>query len=173
MPVYQHGRAAVLRVVGAYIELNPVRAGLAERAEAYRWSGWGAATGGEVSASQRAWARAGIVEMLGEETREGEEGRRFLESYGFLLRVKDDVGDSGDSQECGSRRSEHRRPGLLRGAVVGTRSFVERWTGRLGRKRETPPVPCGSGSEEATIFHARRHRIRCGRAAVADEAAFG
>jgi REP element-mobilizing transposase RayT len=32
-----------LKVMAAYIDLNPVRAGLVEGAEDYRWSGWGAA----------------------------------------------------------------------------------------------------------------------------------
>ncbi|MCC5805405.1 MAG: transposase [Opitutales bacterium] len=150
--------AAVLRVVGAYIELNPVRAGLAERAEAYRWSGWGAATGGEVSASQRAWARAGIVEMLGEETREGEEGRRFLESYGFLLRVKDDAGrgETGPVSGDGTGSLLERAPALLRGAVVGTRAFVIRWSTCLGRMRTASPLSCRIGASGSELFHARQ-----------------
>ena len=35
-----------LKTVGAYIDLNPVRAGLCEDPKDYRWSGYGAAAGG-------------------------------------------------------------------------------------------------------------------------------
>ncbi len=188
----------VLRVVGAYIELNPVRAGLAERAEAYRWSGYGAAVGGEASPSLRAWARGGVAGMLGadnpvcaarkEVDEEGEEAcgtgfsgarefekeaGKFLRSYGLLLRVKDDTGKNRGAKEGGSLQNFHRMPGLLRGAAVGTRAFVERWSGRLRRRREAAPVPCGEGLEEAEIFHARPVRVHYGDTAAGREASSG
>ena len=40
----EEGHAA--RVVAAYIDLNPVRAGMVGKAEDYRWSGWGEAVAG-------------------------------------------------------------------------------------------------------------------------------
>lgn len=39
-----------LKVIAAYIDLNPVRAGLVASAETYRWSGWGAAVAGNIEA---------------------------------------------------------------------------------------------------------------------------
>lgn len=39
-----------LRVLSAYIDLNPVRAGLVDTAEEYRWSGWAAAVAGNKEA---------------------------------------------------------------------------------------------------------------------------
>ncbi len=53
-----------LRTVAAYIDLNPVRAGLVERPEDYRWSGYGEACGTGKGVER---ARAG----LGSITREG------------------------------------------------------------------------------------------------------
>ena len=41
----EDGHAA--RVVAAYIDLNPVRAGIVGTAEDYRWSGWGEAAAGK------------------------------------------------------------------------------------------------------------------------------
>ncbi len=46
-----------LRTVAAYIDLNPVRAGLVERPEDYRWSGYGEACGAGKGAEK---ARAGL-----------------------------------------------------------------------------------------------------------------
>lgn len=36
--------------MAAYIDLNPVRAGIVTKAEDYRWSGYGAAMGGDEKA---------------------------------------------------------------------------------------------------------------------------
>ncbi|MCC5807542.1 MAG: hypothetical protein JJU00_14560, partial [Opitutales bacterium] len=176
------------RVVGAYIELNPVRAGLAEQAEAYQWSGWGAATGAEVPQSQRAWARAGIVGMLGRNRSEGagssgagsrdgrelgEETRKFLESYGLLLRVKD---DAGKHLEDGSREGGtgldllDRAPGMLRGAVVGSRKFVVEWSARLGLRRRPQPEAAEPESDEGSgLCFARGGRGRGGPAPSAGD----
>ncbi|MCC5805164.1 MAG: transposase [Opitutales bacterium] len=172
--------AAVLRVVGAYIELNPVRAGLAERAEAYRWSGWGAATGGEVPQSLRAWARAGIAGMLGTQRlevddsesraaghhcdrKQGEEAKRYFESYRLLLRVKDDTGrlDGKNIREEAALGLDlmERIPGMLRGAVVGTRRFVAGWCARTDIPRRPEPAASVDGAEEApALCNARRPR---------------
>jgi REP element-mobilizing transposase RayT len=50
--------SSVLRVVAAYIDLNPVRAGLTRVPESYRWSGMAAADRGD------ALARAGLVSVM-------------------------------------------------------------------------------------------------------------
>ncbi len=52
------GREAALRVTAAYIDLNPVRAGIVEDPKDYRWSGYGEAVGGGVE------AREGIAELV-------------------------------------------------------------------------------------------------------------
>ncbi|MFT5413651.1 MAG: putative transposase [Verrucomicrobiales bacterium] len=50
--------AEALRAVAAYIDLNPVRAGLAERPEDYRWCSYAAAVGG------MRLARSGLVSAI-------------------------------------------------------------------------------------------------------------
>ena len=52
---------SALLTIAAYIDLNPVRAGLVSRPEDYRWSGYAEAVGGGKSAAR---AREGIGRML-------------------------------------------------------------------------------------------------------------
>ncbi len=52
------GREAAMRVTAAYIDLNPVRAGIVEDPKDYRWSGYGEAVGGNIE------AREGITEAI-------------------------------------------------------------------------------------------------------------
>ncbi len=56
--VLVEGREAALRVTAAYIELNPVRAGLVEDPKEYRWSGYGEAVGGSEQ------SRRGIIDAV-------------------------------------------------------------------------------------------------------------
>ncbi len=173
----------VLRVVGAYIELNPVRAGLAERAEDYRWSGYGLAVGAGVSPTLRAWSRSGIAGMLGAERggaeedkdvsrrypapppseAESGEAKRFIKSYGLLVRVKD---DTGGGKGAASQRLEgalgcgERLPGLLGGAVVGTRRFVSGMAQRMGWKRGREPTVCHEIEGGEALCHARLPRAK-------------
>ncbi len=156
----------VLRVVGAYIELNPVRAGLVERAEAYRWSGYGAAMGGAGSRGLREWARDGILSMLGRESSpETFDCDRFVDSYGRLLAVKDDVGQEGFrkgadpfSEACLEPAPMLRQiPEFLRGAVVGTRDFVAAYLSLdLGKSMQ----PSAEVLPESGLRSARRPRVR-------------
>ena len=91
----EDGHAA--RVVAAYIDLNPVRAGIATAPEAYRWSGYGEAAAGK----QR--AREGIRQVMLErelacsapEVAVGVAGdvKRALAEYGALL--AEDAGRGG------------------------------------------------------------------------------
>ena len=53
-----------LRMVAAYIDLNPVRAGMVERPEDYKWSSYGEAMSPKASKG-RELARAGICKVLG------------------------------------------------------------------------------------------------------------
>ncbi len=52
------GKEAALRITAAYIDLNPVRAGIVEDPKDYRWSGYGEAVGGDSE------AREGICEAI-------------------------------------------------------------------------------------------------------------
>jgi len=51
------------RVVAAYIDLNPLRAGIVSRPENYRWSSYGMASSLKDSAN-RAWAREGLCRVM-------------------------------------------------------------------------------------------------------------
>jgi hypothetical protein len=56
------GTAAVLRVIAAYIDLNPVRAGIVDDPAAYAWSSWARRRAGKVSrslATGDCWAKGG------------------------------------------------------------------------------------------------------------------
>jgi putative transposase len=61
----EDGERALL-TVAAYIDLNPVRAGLVSRPEDYRWCGYGEAVGGGHRADK---AREGLGRVLGEALR--------------------------------------------------------------------------------------------------------
>ena len=74
-----------LRAVAAYIDLNPVRAGLADRPEDYRWCSYAAAVGG------MRLARAGLVAAISPGKKEGwakaaEKYREYL--FGIGREVK-------------------------------------------------------------------------------------
>ncbi len=59
--VLLEGGEETLRAVAAYIDLNPVRAGLVERPEDYRWSGYGEACGAGKGAEKARVALSSIT----------------------------------------------------------------------------------------------------------------
>jgi putative transposase len=61
--VLVEGSENALLTVAAYIDLNPIRAGMVAKPEDYRWSGYGEACGGGRGAKK---AREGLGGMLGE-----------------------------------------------------------------------------------------------------------
>jgi len=133
----EDGHAA--RVVAAYIDLNPVRAGIVEVPDDYRWSGWGEAVRGKRRARQgirqvvieRELARSSPEVAVAQVA----EWRMVAETYRGLL-----ADDSG--REAGAGLAARRTPDgprrmaeadLLRcrvryfvdGMVVGSQSFVD------------------------------------------------
>lgn len=159
------GGERALLTVAAYIDLNPVRAGLVSRPEDYRWSGYGEAMGGGRAAAR---ARQG----LGSIQREGLENpgsacswKETMKRYRCLL-YTDGAEVAGDeSTGAPGRRGVSPEeavrvvdaggkvplPELLRcrvryfsdGAVFGSGAFLEETfarlqeDGRLGPKRQT------------------------------------
>ena len=164
--VLVEGSENALLTVAAYIDLNPVRAGMVSKPEDYRWSGYGEACGGGRGAAQ---AREGLGRMLGEALRDAgleQEWKRTSARYRVLLYEEGravaadpqsgDVGRPGFSEaEVESvRESGGEMPvaeALRRrvryfcdGAVLGSAEFVEgvfereRGKGRrFGEKRRT------------------------------------
>ena len=139
----EEGKAA--RVVAGYIDLNPVRAGIAADPADYRWSGWGEAAAGKRQAREgirqvmleRELGRSNVERAL----RDVSEWEDVAGAYAALLAEDGGAGNAsgGVAQE---RKFRGRKPAggarlteaqLLRrkvryfvdGMVIGTKGFVE------------------------------------------------
>jgi len=118
-----------LKVMAAYIDLNPVRAKMVKKASEYRWSGWGAALEGSKEAI------AGLCDVTETKPAQWEtEGRRV---YGRWLVVAED-GEAAERRRDGttveSEVVEEAELGnclmrtvraFTRGVAVGSEAFVE------------------------------------------------
>ena len=167
--VLLEGGEETLRTVAAYIDLNPVRAGLVERPEDYRWSGYGEACGAGKGAEK---ARAGLRSITQEglenpATPNGEEkgnlpdwvevqGRYRLLLYADGREQKPD-GVKGEGGRAGIASEECDRvaeaggavplPEALRrkvryfsdGAVIGSAAFVNGVFAKLKSEGRTGP----------------------------------
>jgi REP element-mobilizing transposase RayT len=163
--VLVEGGEQALLTVAAYIDLNPVRAGLVKRPEDYRWSGYGEAVGGSKGAAK---ARDGLA-TIHREGLESDRGRtdwpRILARYRRLLylegveRKGDETTGAGTRRGISSQEAEqvldgtatlslpevlrHRVRYFCDGAVLGSEAFVEeaferlRERDRIGRRRRT------------------------------------
>jgi REP element-mobilizing transposase RayT len=164
--VLVEGAESALLTVAAYIDLNPVRAGMVKAPEDYRWSGYGESCGRGRGAIL---AREGLGRLLGESLREPElrhDWERTAARYRSLL-YEEGRGVAGDPQlGQGGRRGfseaeieavretggKMRLSEVLRrrvryfcdGAVLGSATFVEevfereqRVRRRFGEKRKT------------------------------------
>lgn len=111
----------VLEMVAAYIDLNPVRAGIVRCPAEYRFSGFGEACEGNRLARQRLTL---IYRPAG-----GEGGTAAFATYQALLGEVTGLRGTGASDRAGGRselaallrRIRH----LTRGAAIGSRAFVE------------------------------------------------
>lgn len=163
--VLVEGRELSLLTVAAYIDLNPVRAGLVEKPEDYRWSGYAEALSGARGAKL---ARRGLGIILSETL--GDQGlradwrrtrnryRQFLYEEGGAQEGDEAAGDdvrAGFTNEAVNAVVKmqgempvtavirHRVRYFRDGAALGTAAFVEavfereRERGRMSGKRET------------------------------------
>ena len=132
-----------LKVMAAYIDLNPVRAEVVERAEEYRWSGWSAALAGDKEAV------AGLCEVVGcQETQWEGRGR---EAYGMW--VSETRRQVRARKVRGAQTADSvEHPGLMAkvrafsaGVAVGSETFVEEVFDKhrdlFGPKRKEGPRP--------------------------------
>lgn len=134
-----------LSTVAAYIDLNPIRAGLVEDPAAYRWCGYAEAMAG------RAKAREGIRRIFGDDRRSWS---RVIADYRLILFGRRGHGKAPDPESvravvaAGGRvsRAEALRCRLRyfsEGAVIGSMVFVKRWDARRARAfgpRRGPPA---------------------------------
>ena len=161
-----------LKAMAAYIDLNPVRAGLVADAKDYPWCGYGEACGGTRKAQR------GLCRVLGRAV-DGWEAQRVERGYAGLL--------SGTDQETGRRRSEKESkvrttqgessrpekalalPELLRrrvrafseSLVVGSKDFVEE-VFQANREQFGPKRKEGARRmpESQAVFYVVK-RVRC------------
>ena len=135
--VLLEGEKSVLNKVAAYIDLNPIRAGLVKDPGDYRWSGYGQAVGGKVE------ARRGLSAVYGYARNEwkqiSREYRQLLYLEGVEVRDSDGIvvraGVSKDDfyretaergKEAAGKRMARRVRYFSDGAAIGSREFLER-----------------------------------------------
>jgi putative transposase len=148
----EEGTASVMRAVAAYIDLNPVRAGMVADPADYAWSGYGAAVSrgcpfsrrglgrllgkraaGEepATAAQLAAYREALFEAGNEQAQEPAEGRAGIPAE-IVAAVRRAGGRDLPLREC----LRQRMPGLSKAAVIGDPSFIGKMLreGQLGAR---------------------------------------
>jgi hypothetical protein len=143
-------QADALKVMAAYIDLNPVRAGLVAGAEEYRWSGWGEALMGEKEAV------AGLCDVVGCGVSQWES--RGKGAYGSWVgeRRKDENEDA-----MGKGSLLRRVRAFSAGVAIGSAGFVEAVFGErrdlFGSKRKdgARPVDGGGGLPSGALYALR------------------
>jgi hypothetical protein len=143
------GQVDALKVMAAYIDLNPVRAELVERADEYRWSGWSAAQGEDKEAVQ------GLCDVVG--CAVSHWGLRGKSAYQlWVSETRRQVRARKARMEESPGYKEEEKPGLLTrvrafsaGVAVGSEAYVEEVFRErrdlFGQNRETGARPLHSG----------------------------
>lgn len=157
--VLVEGCRPALHTVAAYIDLNPVRARLVERPEAYPFSGLGEAVGGGRE------ARAGLAEVVAPGEARSMAWRELVATYLGWMDVAGSGGGAGgadqpDSTGASPHGGKARRlplAALLRfriryftaGFAIGRATFLDevfsRWRTHFGPRRRRGPKPMGGG----------------------------
>lgn len=121
--VLVEGRMGCLRAVGAYIDLNPVKAGLVENASDYKWSGIGEASRG----GKR--ARSGLMGLCIAGSGAGG-WNEFYSSYASYLNSKKEhlllaSGEAADSSHATDERHGGAAGYRGEGKILGLRHFSD------------------------------------------------
>jgi putative transposase len=173
--IVESGIAA--RTMAAYIDLNPVRAGMKADPADYRWSSYGEAVGGGAKGNGKK-AREGLVRACMSHEGAGFEAEKWREvsriyrnMMGYALERKAGRAKEEDAQEdeTGGRHPALRMTTMLRqrvryftdGAVIGSKEFVnEAFAGareRFGPKRRDGARRMrGGGSPAAGVLWSAR-----------------
>jgi len=174
---------SALSTIAAYIDLNPVRAGLVADPARYRWSGYGQAMAGRPEALRGYQALAAVRDSLSLNPAQALKHYRaglfdYAERRGVFSSTPP-CNNTSSKPEASARRPQKplRNPGLVsqllhrisyftEGAVIGSRSFVEsialhhqHW---LQRKRQASPHPV-SNLEASSLFSLRPARVLAAR----------
>lgn len=180
--VLVEGAGEALATMAAYIDLNPVRAGLVTDPKDYRWSGYGEAMAGRKRAREGLQAIARALQR----GREEEEGaRRSLETYRRYLYLEGDERREAVGEDGRLARGALSAEGVAKvleakgrlpvgayvrcrvryfcdGAVLGGREFVEgiyrAYRERFGPRRKTGARRM-RGLAEGTLFTLRDLRL--------------
>jgi putative transposase len=176
---------SALSTIAAYIDLNPVRAGLVTNPARYRWSGYGQAMAGRPEALSGYQAlvtvRNGLNLIPAKAFKlycaglfDYAERRGVFSSTNSRNKTNNTANPSASARRP---QKPYREPGLVRqllhrisyftdGAVIGSRNFVEsiglhhqHW---LQRKRKSCPHPV-SNLETPTLFSLRPSRVLAAR----------
>jgi REP element-mobilizing transposase RayT len=115
--------ASVLRTVGAYIDLNPIRAKITTKPEAYLWCGMAAAERGD------SLARAGLISLV--RAKSWSEARKAYRRFVYdasLSPVKDRSRETmkveNDDELLAETFLMTRQPALSEGWIIGSPRFV-------------------------------------------------
>jgi hypothetical protein len=152
---------SALQMVAAYIDLNPVRAGLVRDPKDYRWCGYGEAESGNAT----------MVEglRLASDVAPERDPKEILATYRVGLFGKGTAPKRGDSKAARISTAAYQRvldadgqlsdaerqllqtriPHFTRGAVIGSESFVQEhlddYRTTRNKRRNMPPKPFPSG----------------------------
>ena len=170
--------ASALSAVSAYIDRNPVRAGIVEDAKDYAWCGYGAASRGDQN------ARAGILSIFAESV-----GAKYSNTTiwrdkawaGYRQMVSPDTGKnevatrgrtSSAAAETATKATkgqtlQNRERRLSRGLVVGSPQYVKGMIARFrgAGKTRTRAMPCGMWRGDALCCASRGAGVDKGEAA--------
>jgi len=177
--VLVEGRGNPLQTMAAYIDLNPVRAGLVKDSKDYRFCGYGEAVAGCRQARhglQIIWADWIQKGSLGEVGTNSDEHEEALRCHRSLIYAK------GENEQAITREQAinvlERENGILPkasvlrcriryftdGAVLGSKAFVrdlaDTWQAQRGRRR--PPTPhelAGADWGDLAIIRGIRKRV--------------
>ena len=151
---------AALATMAAYIDLNPVRAGIVEDPMLYEWSGYGEASGGSrrarrgvckaLNLPQHLWEERGLPryrlflydEGLTVEPESKSHGKGKGERRGMKMEARTKViGEEGETTPA--QALQKRVASLSCGVAIGSEEFVRRMAARyraeMGRQREREP----------------------------------
>lgn len=164
------------RTMAAYIDLNPVRAGMVADPAAYRWSSYGEAIGGGPRGNGKT-ARAGLVRACMSHEGAGFEAEKWKEASLIYRRLLGLALERKGGPEESQRRLQPDATGLpdlglagmLRcrvryftdGAVIGSRGFVnavfEKSRERFaGKRKDGARKPRGNGRPAAGVLWSLR-----------------
>jgi len=145
------------RIVAAYIDLNPVRAGIVDRPEDYRWSSYGVAMrsalgatltrGGKKSAELRDWARAGLCRVMALRRKSSSEQGVLPEDFSVMWDGEVRISRDGSSGAGGDGKADHAAGRSSEGRLVNGAEWYRMMLYADGEEVFTARPACGVEKE--------------------------